>query len=51
MPLLAIGKSLGATVAGILGLPLDFAAAMGYAEVLAILICHIFCGLQHCISI
>jgi H+/Cl- antiporter ClcA len=32
-PLFAIGTSLGAAVAGILGLPLDFVAAMGYAAV------------------
>ncbi|WP_312431266.1 chloride channel protein [Lacrimispora sp.] len=32
-PLFAIGTSLGAAVAGFLGLPLDFVAAMGYAAV------------------
>ncbi|WP_313180757.1 chloride channel protein [Lacrimispora sp.] len=32
-PLFAIGTSLGAAVAGILGLPPDFVAAMGYAAV------------------
>lgn len=32
-PLFAIGTSLGAAVAGILGLPLEFVAAMGYAAV------------------
>lgn len=32
-PLFAIGTSLGAAVAGILGLPIEFVAAMGYAAV------------------
>ncbi|MDR1549093.1 MAG: chloride channel protein [Hungatella sp.] len=32
-PLFAIGASLGAAIAGILGLPVEFVAAMGYAAV------------------
>lgn len=32
-PLFAIGTSLGAAIAGVLGLPVEFVAAMGYAAV------------------